>query len=76
MGIKYLYTEDVNGMTIQNLYSTCDNINFFLTKVFIMDSERNILVWNKMLSAVSDNLLQLEVECFKIIGDEVIIWVP
>lgn len=74
MGIKYLYTEDVNGMTIQNLYSTCDNINF-LTKVFIMDSERNILVWNKMLSAVSDNLLQLEVECFKIIGDEVIIWI-
>lgn len=62
-------------MTIQNLYSTCDNINFFLTKVFIMDSERNILVWNKMLSAVSDNLLQLEVECFKIIGDEVIIWI-
>lgn len=74
MGIKYLYTEDVNGMTIQNLYSTCDNINFF-TKVFIMDSERNILVWNKMLSEVSDNLLQLEVECFKIIGDEVIIWI-
>lgn len=62
-------------MTIQNLYSTCDNINFFLTKVFIMDSERNILVWNKMLSEVSDNLLQLEVECFKIIGDEVIIWI-
>jgi hypothetical protein len=76
MGIKYLYTEDVNGMTIQNLYSMCDNINFFLTKVFIMDAERNILVWNKMLSAVSDNLLQLEVECFKIIGDEVLIWVP
>ena len=62
-------------MTIQNLYSTCDNINFFLTKVIIMDSERNILVWNKMLSAVSDDLLQLEVECFKIIGDEVIIWI-
>lgn len=61
-------------MTIQNLYSTCDNINF-LTKVFVMDFERNILVWNKMLSEVSDNLLQLEVECFKIIGDEVIIWI-
>ena len=29
MGIKYLYTEDVNGMTIQNLYSMRDNINFF-----------------------------------------------
>lgn len=75
MGIKYLYTEDANGMTIQNLYSTCDNINFFLTKVFIMDSERNILVWNKLLSEVSDNLLQLEVKCFKIIGDEVIVWI-
>lgn len=74
MGIKFIYREDVNGMTIQNLYDTCDNINFF-NKVFIMDSERNILVWNKMLSAVSDNLLQLEVECFKIIGDEVIIWI-
>lgn len=32
MGIKYLYTEDVNGMTIQNLYITCDNINFFFNK--------------------------------------------
>lgn len=41
-----------------------------------MGSGRNILVWNKMLSEVSDNILQLEVERFKIIGDEVIIWVP
>lgn len=61
-------------MTIQDLYESCDNINLF-TKVVIMDSERNILVWNKMFSAVSSNLLQLEVEHFKIIDDEVIIWI-
>ena len=61
-------------MTIQDLYESCDNINLF-TKVFITDSERNILVWNKMLSEVSSNLLQLEVEHFKIIDEEVIIWI-
>lgn len=61
-------------MTIQDLYESCDNINLF-TKVVITDSERNILVWNKMLSAVSSNLLQLEVEHFKIIDEEVIIWI-
>ena len=49
---------------------------FFFTKVVITDSEQNILVWNKMLSAVPSNLLQLEVEHFKIIDEEVIIWTP
>lgn len=62
-------------MTIQELYDTCDNINMF-TKVFIMDTDRNTLVWNKMLADIfSCNLLQSEVEHYKMINDEVIIWI-
>lgn len=64
-------------MTIRDLYDTCDNINLF-TKVFIFDAEQNSLVWNKLFSEVQCPFLQLEVEFehFKIIGDEVLIWVP
>lgn len=61
-------------MTIQDLYDTCDNINLF-TRVYIMDTDRNQLVWNKLLSEVSYNLLQLEVKYFKIVDDGVLIWI-
>ena len=61
-------------MTIQDLHDTCDNINLF-TRVYIMDTDRNQLVWNKMLSEVSYNLLQLEVEYFKIVDNGVLIWI-
>lgn len=62
-------------MTIEDLYDKSDNINLF-TKTFILDVEQNPLVWNKMFSEVQCSFLQLEVEHFKIIGDEVLIWVP
>lgn len=62
-------------MTIEDLYDKSDNINLF-TKTFILDDEQNLLVWNKMFSEVQCPFLQLEVEHFKIIGDEVLIWVP
>lgn len=62
-------------MTIEDLYDKSDNINLF-TKTFILDDEQNPLVWNKMFSEVQCPFLQLEVEHFKIIGDEVLIWVP
>lgn len=61
-------------MTIEDVYDRCDNINLF-TKTFIIDTEENSLVWNKMFSEVPCSFLQLEVEHFKIIGDEVLIWV-
>lgn len=62
-------------MTIQDLHDTCDNLNLY-TKVFIVDSDRTPLLWNKMFLEVSYDLLQLKVEYFKIAGNEVIIWVP
>ena len=62
-------------MTIEDLYDKSDNINLF-TKTFILDAEQNPLVWNKMFSEVQCPFNQLEVEHFKIIGDEVLIWVP
>lgn len=61
-------------MTIEDAYDKCDNINLF-TKMFILDTEQTPLVWNKMLSGVQYPFLQLEVEHFKIIGDEALIWV-
>ena len=61
-------------MTIQDLHDSCDNINLF-TRVYIMDTDRNQLVWNKLLSEVSYNLLQLEVKYFKIVDDGVLIWI-
>ena len=61
-------------MTIQDLHDSCDNINLF-SRVYIMDTDRNQLVWNKLLSEVPYNLLQLEVEYFKIVNDGVLIWI-
>ena len=61
-------------MTIQDLHDTCDNINLF-TRVYIMDTDRKQIVWNKMLSEVSYDLLQLEVEYFKFVDDGVLIWI-
>lgn len=40
-----------------------------------MDTDRNQLVWNKLLSEVPYNLLQLEVEYFKLVDDGVLIWI-
>lgn len=62
-------------MTIETLYDICDNI-CLVTKVFVIDTDHNPLVWNKIFSEVPDSVLQLEVEHYKIIGNEVLIWTP
>lgn len=62
-------------MTIETLYAICDNIDL-VTKVFVIDTDHYPLVWNKMFSEVPGTILQLEVKHYKMIDNEVLIWVP
>lgn len=62
-------------MTVKDLYACCDNINIY-TKTFIINFDQHPLFWNDVFGNIAGELLEKEVIQFKVINDEVVIWVP
>lgn len=61
-------------MTIKDLFDHCDNINLF-SNTFILNEDKIVLVWNKIFDDVPCAYRLLEIDHYKIIDDDVLIWI-